>query len=1015
MSSAPAQRKKRAGTRWRGGRAIEWLEARLHLTGTGNLVFDDEFNQAVGTQPNTAVWSAYLPTDPNNGAVNYTNTTSTLSIVSDPQATDGRALAMTMIPQSNGTFNSSEISTQIDPIGDSLEYGEVSARIKLPSATNAAGVWPAFWMLGNNLNTPEQPNNTVQWPEAGEIDIVENKGSTPGQAQGSLHAGSVSGSPDYNPTNVYNLPTGQVFSSAYHIFSISWSPTAISFAVDGNVYETQNITTTGNNPLPSDDAGRFQHPFFIILDVNEGGAFAGGNGGNQYTVTSPTTMYVDYVRVSGYQITSTPNTLPQSPVFADADIDGPTLTGTSSFDGLSWIENGSGFGIGAGATADQFNYASQTVTGNVAIVAEVNTISNTNNLASAGIMIRNGTASNASYAYEFLTPSNNVAGEGASFNYRNGSGTAAVNDSTVAGIGTPEWFELVRSGNTFTAYYSANGSTWTQNGASETIAMNSSVNIGLAVSSETDLAINTAIFTHVSILPAGWADADIGSPNAPGSASYNASSGQWTVGGGGADIFGSADQFNLASQTLTGDGSVVAEVIGIGNSNEWAKAGVMFRNDTTSGSEYANVDVTADEGITFQWRSTTGGNVVSADSVTVAGLSAPYWVELNRTGNVFTADYSANGSSWTQIGTAQTIAMNTTALAGLAVSSHDNATLTQASFANVAVNSEVAEQTGGNLALNFSNLATTIGVTTTGTNLTINAEGNATQFSGVTSITANFSPAGGDELNLGGNITAPISFTGQGTTDTINVSTGQATIAAAADGSGGQAITLGAISVSTGAELALAAADTPADATSLSVNSLSITGGTLDVGNNMLTIYYGAGPDPIAQIQSYLTTGYNGGTWNGTGIISSTVAAEDSSQSQLDYSVGYADGADGIANVAPLEIEILPTLVGDMKLQGTVTFGDFQILAQYFGQSGGWDEGNFTYGSAVTFGDYQLLAQDFGQTASLNGGNAEGIAPAASFNSNSSTAGNQPTSNGVADTILGGSASPFSDQLLSLE
>src|ERR1700722_19363575 len=274
MSIASAQFGPCARARCRTGLAFEKLEGRFLLSGTGNLVFDDEFNQAVGTQPNAAAWEPYLANDPNNQNVTYTNSTSTLSIVADPAATDDRAAAITLIPEGGGKYNSAEISTQIDPVGDSLEYGEVSARIKLPSATNAAGVWPAFWMLGNNLNTPEQPNNTTQWPEAGEIDIVENKGSTPGQAQGSLHAGSVSGNPDYGPTGYYNLPSGQVFSSAYHIFSISWTPTSISFSVDGNVYETQNISPSG---VPSDDVGRFQHPFFIILNISEGGLFAGTN------------------------------------------------------------------------------------------------------------------------------------------------------------------------------------------------------------------------------------------------------------------------------------------------------------------------------------------------------------------------------------------------------------------------------------------------------------------------------------------------------------------------------------------------------------------------------------------------------------------------------------------------------------------------------------------------------------------------------------------------------------------
>jgi autotransporter-associated beta strand protein len=150
------------------------------------------------------------------------------------------------------------------------------------------------------------------------------------------------------------------------------------------------------------------------------------------------------------------------------------------------------------------------------------------------------------------------------------------------------------------------------------------------------------------------------------------------------------------------------------------------------------------------------------------------------------------------------------------------------------------------------------------------------------------------------------------------------------------------------------------------VNSLSISGsGIVDLTNNPLFINYGVGnSSPIASIRSYLTTGYNGGAWNGAGIVSSTAAALNSSQKALVYSVGYADGADGQGIAPSGEIEILPTLAGDAKLQGNVVFGDFQVLAQYFGKSGGWDEGNFTYGSTVDFGDFQLLAQDFGFNSS---------------------------------------------------
>jgi hypothetical protein len=156
-------------------------------------------------------------------------------------------------------------------------------------------------------------------------------------------------------------------------------------------------------------------------------------------------------------------------------------------------------------------------------------------------------------------------------------------------------------------------------------------------------------------------------------------------------------------------------------------------------------------------------------------------------------------------------------------------------------------------------------------------------------------------------------------------------------------------------------------ATTLSALTIN-TGSTLDLTTNPLTINYAGGPDPIATIQSYLADGQ---------ILSSVVNELNSSQSSLIYAIGYADGADAlVSGLSSGQIEIMPTLAGDAKLQGNVVFGDFQLLSQYFGQSGGWDEGNFTYGSVIDFADFQLLAQNFGagdggittsELASLNG------------------------------------------------
>jgi hypothetical protein len=164
-----------------------------------------------------------------------------------------------------------------------------------------------------------------------------------------------------------------------------------------------------------------------------------------------------------------------------------------------------------------------------------------------------------------------------------------------------------------------------------------------------------------------------------------------------------------------------------------------------------------------------------------------------------------------------------------------------------------------------------------------------------------------------------------------------------------------------------AGADVQLGTGTFTVQSLTLQGNaTLDLQSASLFIDYGTGPDPVSTIRSYLVSGYNNLQWNGTGIMSSTVASENASQSALIYDVGYADGADGLTAVPSGEIEIMPTLGGDAKMLGSVVFGDFQLLSQYFGDSNAsWDEGDFNYNGVVDFGEYQILSQNFGQSNPL--------------------------------------------------
>ncbi len=149
-------------------------------------------------------------------------------------------------------------------------------------------------------------------------------------------------------------------------------------------------------------------------------------------------------------------------------------------------------------------------------------------------------------------------------------------------------------------------------------------------------------------------------------------------------------------------------------------------------------------------------------------------------------------------------------------------------------------------------------------------------------------------------------------------------------------------------------------------NSLEIlsigSNGTLDITNNTLLINYGLGQvaDPIASVEAWIKSGYNGGAWNGPGIISSTAQ---SLTNGLRYGVGFADSADGVVSgLSSGQIEIKYTLLGDANLDGTVNGSDFSILAANFGLgTTNWDQGNFLYGSSVNGSDFSALAANFGQ------------------------------------------------------
>ena len=162
---------------------------------------------------------------------------------------------------------------------------------------------------------------------------------------------------------------------------------------------------------------------------------------------------------------------------------------------------------------------------------------------------------------------------------------------------------------------------------------------------------------------------------------YVDNAGVITMSGTGHDIWDDADDFRFACQSLSGNGSVIVKVESLVITNGWAKAGVMIRQNLDADSKFAYMIVSATQGVSFGWRPLTAG---TCSSVNQAGVAAPQWVKLTRTGDAFTAQYSADGKTWLDVKNADgTIATTSVAMAnpvyvGLCVTSHNVAASTVA-------------------------------------------------------------------------------------------------------------------------------------------------------------------------------------------------------------------------------------------------------------------------------------------------------------------------------------------------
>ena len=233
------------------------------------LEWSDEFNGEEGTLPDETKWTYDIGTGQNgwgNGELQrYTNNPENVSL-------DGKGnLVISAIKNTDGSYTSARIKTE----GKfTKKFGRIEARIKTPSGQ---GVWPAFWMLGSDIDN-------VGWPQCGEIDIMEQNGKFSNLTHSTLHGPGYSGGNSI--TAAYGLQNAR-FDTDFNVYGVEWSQNQIDFFINGLLFKRMT---------PEDVTGEwvYNQPFYILLNLAVGGSYVGAP--NEYT-PFPGTMHIDYVRV----------------------------------------------------------------------------------------------------------------------------------------------------------------------------------------------------------------------------------------------------------------------------------------------------------------------------------------------------------------------------------------------------------------------------------------------------------------------------------------------------------------------------------------------------------------------------------------------------------------------------------------------------------------------------------------------------------------------------------------------
>jgi beta-glucanase (GH16 family) len=239
-------------------------------------VWSDEFSQANGTAPDPAKWVHDLGGGGwgNNELQTYTSRTNNCRVENGHLIIEARKEQSTGTDGISREYTSARLKTK-----DKAAWtcGRIEARLQV---SRGQGLWPAFWMLGANIDS-------VGWPACGEIDILENIGTEPSIIHGTIHGPGYAGGGGIGAS--HKLAGNAAFADDSHVFAVEWESNRIHWYVDGRRYFTATPAS-----LPSGKQWVFDKLQFLLLNLAVGGHWPGNPNA---TTTFPQRLTVDYVRV----------------------------------------------------------------------------------------------------------------------------------------------------------------------------------------------------------------------------------------------------------------------------------------------------------------------------------------------------------------------------------------------------------------------------------------------------------------------------------------------------------------------------------------------------------------------------------------------------------------------------------------------------------------------------------------------------------------------------------------------